>query len=105
MTKREAVNLITWGLLLAVMGIVVLFVGMVTGFFLFYIIAGAIIALIGLSNLKKKPLIGLAMIAVGAFTILGKTVAPLAMLLKIGGWLSLIGGGILILVGVMKVRS
>mgnify|MGYP001554328154 CR=1 FL=1 len=106
--RKDAVNYITWGILLAIVGILILFIKFAASLIVVYIVIGGIIVLVGLGYLKKKPIIGIALIVVGGLTILGKTLGSGALvnkLLSIGGWIALIGGGAMVLYGIMVTKK
>ncbi|HOJ49299.1 MAG TPA: hypothetical protein PKW55_00625 [Spirochaetota bacterium] len=105
MNRKDAVNYITWGLLLFIIGIIILFVKVLTTFFLFYWILGVILILLGLTYIKKKTFLGFVLILLGIFTLLGKLSNSLGKLLSLVGWIGLIGGIVFIGIGLLQVKK
>lgn len=106
MSKRgDSVNYITSGLLMVIAGIFVLFIKLATSFVFVYWLIGAILILLGISFIKKKTLLGLLLLVIGALTLLGYSTHFLGRILSIIGWISFIGGAILIVLGVFRVKK
>jgi hypothetical protein len=103
--RKDAVNYLAWGLLLIGGGVLILFVKLLTGFAVVYWAMGIILTLVGILYLRKKPLLGLVIGFVGIFTLLGKISRGLGTLLSIAGWIAIVGGGIFIAFGLIKVKK
>lgn len=103
-SRKEVTQYLTWGLLL-IAGAVVLFIAkFVTSFPLVPQIIGALIFIFGLLNIKKKGFLGFILIVVGAMIFFG-FFFNIAKLLSVLGWIMFIVGGVLIAMGIFKVKN
>ncbi|PKL14125.1 MAG: hypothetical protein CVV50_02770 [Spirochaetae bacterium HGW-Spirochaetae-6] len=99
-TRSEAVNYMTHGFLLIIMGIALLIFKSLIKVLWMYKVLGGIIAFIGITELKKKPLLGILLIAVGALTFFGQTLGLVGSV----AWIGIVGGGVAIVLGFFKLN-
>jgi len=102
--RKEVVQYLTWGLLLIAGSIVIFIAKFVAGFPLVPQVAGAAVFFFGLVSFKKKKFLGFILIVIGALMFFG-FFFNIQAILSFLGWLMLIVGGVLIAMGIFKVRK
>lgn len=99
--RKDSVNYITWGILLILGAVVLFFTKILFSFLWAYKVIGGILVVSGVLSFKKKPLPGVILIASGLLMFFGH----MLKIFSVVGWLVLAAGGIMIFLGVAKVKS